>query len=58
MDNDQIEAIKCAYADLIGAMQAYRQGQSCLHSWDAHRQSIIDLENAFGFIEPVDFDEE
>ncbi len=46
-------AIKCAYADLIGAYQAMQQGDINAHDWKAHYLSICELEQTFGFIEPV-----
>ena len=44
-------AITCAFADLIGALQAYQQNDMHVHDWDAHRQSIIDLAECFDFID-------
>jgi hypothetical protein len=44
-------AIECAFADLIGAYQAYQQSDIHVHDWDAHRQSIIDLAECFDFID-------
>lgn len=51
MTEDQKQAIKCAHADLIGAIQAYNQDDILVHNWKAHKESIIDLENAFPFLE-------
>jgi len=58
VDRKQIAAIKCAYNDLVGAFQAYKDKQYCMHSWIAHKQTIEDLEDLFDFIEPVDMDKE
>jgi len=54
----QIQAIKCAYADLCGALQARNQHDIEVHDWKAHRESIIELQEAFDFIEPVNVDNE
>lgn len=53
MTEQQILAIKCAYADLVGALQARDQMDIEVHDWKSHYQTIIDLENTFDFIEPV-----
>ena len=54
MTDKQIQAIKCAYADLVGAAQAKEQMDIEVHDWRAHELSIQDLEENFDFIEPVD----
>lgn len=54
MTEEQIMAIKCAYADLVGALQARNQCDINVHDWDSHRETIIDLEARFPFIEPVE----
>jgi hypothetical protein len=46
-------AIRCAFADLIGAYQAHQQNDMHVHDWDAHRQSILDLAECFGFNEDL-----
>lgn len=43
----QISAIRCALADLSGALQAHQQGDSNIHDWEAHQLSIDDLIDAF-----------
>ena len=53
LTKEQILAIQCAYADLVGALQARNQGDPNAHDWDEHWYSIIDLENNFDFIEPA-----
>ncbi len=40
-------AIKCAYADLLGSLQAFEQMDSSSHDWDAHKLSLQDLEDQF-----------
>lgn len=48
-------AIRCAYADLVGAKQAHEQGDSNIHDWKGHQASIDELENAFPFVVPVSY---
>jgi|LakMenE01Jun11ns_1017448.scaffolds.fasta_scaffold9481519_2 hypothetical protein len=51
---EQIAAIRCAYADLIGARQAQEQMDFGAHDWKAHDLSIAELETEFPFVlEPV-----
>lgn len=50
MNDQQILAVKCALADLLGAQQAYEQADMHAHDWDAHQQSIEDLRAAFDFL--------
>lgn len=50
MNEQQITAIKCAFADLQGAIQAFQQMDMHAHDWDAHAMSIDDLINAFDFL--------
>ena len=49
----QITTIKCAYADLVGAYQAYKSLDIHSHEWNAHLQSISEMERDFDFIEPI-----
>ena len=51
MNDDQMLAIKCAYADLLGAYQAMEQCDIQGHDWKAHKQSMDDLLNNFKFLE-------
>ena len=46
MTPKQITAIQCAYTDLVGALQATK-GAYEDHNWEAHTESIYDLEEAF-----------
>lgn len=57
MNEAQILAVRCAYADLVGALQARNQMDIEVHDWKTHLQTIIDLENIFDFIEPVKINE-
>jgi len=50
LNQEQINAIRCAFADLIGALQAYEQGNSNIHDWESHKLTIEELESAFPFI--------
>lgn len=50
MTKDQIQAIKCAYADLKGALENYEAGTYADHDWDAHRLTIEELEDEFKFL--------
>ncbi len=52
LNEDQILAIKCAHADLVGALQAREALDMHVHDWKAHLRSIEELEDAFEFIEP------
>ena len=45
MNLKQEHAVQCAYLDLVGAHQCHLAQQQ--HDWDAHKQSIEDLEAAF-----------
>ena len=55
MNKEQKQAIKCAYADLVGALQAQKNCDVMSHDWDAHRLSIIEMEAAFPtVIEPAE----
>ncbi len=56
MNMEQILAVKCAYADLVGAYQCTADDDSIdvsSHDWESHLQTIQDLEKAFNFIEPI-----
>ena len=47
----QVEALKCAHADLVGVYQTIirdnNAGFDCGHDWKAHKLSIGELEDAF-----------
>lgn len=47
MTEAQISAIKCAYADLVGALQARDQMDVEVHDWEAHAISIQELGEQF-----------
>ena len=53
MTQDQIIAIKCAYADLVGVLQCFNQWEVTTHDWKSHLESIRDLEKQFPFVEPI-----
>jgi len=46
----QMLSLRCAYADLVGAQQAHEQGNSSIHDWKAHQQTIEELEQVFPFL--------
>jgi hypothetical protein len=46
----QKQAIKCAYADLRGALECYEKGAYSEHDWEAHRLTIQELEEEFYFL--------
>jgi hypothetical protein len=50
MNEKQINAIRCACADLIGALQARDQLDIEVHDWKSHQLSIDDLINNFDFL--------
>lgn len=43
----ELNAVRCALADLIGAYQAHQQNDMHAHDWKAHLQSIHELAEAF-----------
>ena len=57
MTKKQKIALRCAFADLIGAVQAYNQGDYHLHDWEAHfvpvLTSIEDLKQEFDFLDEI-----
>lgn len=53
MNDKQKTAIRCAFADLVGAVQAYKQGDYTLHDWEAHIASIEDLKREFDFLDEI-----
>jgi hypothetical protein len=53
MNDQQIQTIKCAYADLVGAYQAWQSLDIHAHDWKAHLLSIEEMERDFTFLEPV-----
>ena len=46
----QKTVIRCAYADLVGAMQAQELGDPHAHDWDAHQLSIDEMEAEFPLV--------
>jgi hypothetical protein len=57
MTEEQKNVIRCAYADLVGALQARNQLDIEVHDWKSHLLTIEELEEAFDFIEPVEIQE-
>ncbi len=55
MNAKQISAIRCAQADLIGALQSFEQMDIHAHDWRAHRLTIEELTEAFSdLLEPFE----
>jgi hypothetical protein len=57
MTDKQITAIKCAYLDLVGALEARNNMDIESHDWKAHLLSIQELEEEFKFIEPKEINQ-
>lgn len=53
MTPEQILAIRCAYADLKGSMEAKENNDIHSHDWKAHDLTIQELEEAFDFLNEV-----
>jgi hypothetical protein len=54
MTEKQLSAVRCALADLCGALQDYQQrGGDSFHDYRAHQQSIAELAEAFGLEDEV-----
>jgi hypothetical protein len=47
MTESQISAIRCAYADLVGALQSRGLLDLEVHDWEAHALSIQELAEQF-----------
>jgi len=56
LNQKQIQAIKFAHADLIGAVESYNLKEYEHHDWLAHLDTIRDLEKAFAFLEPCNLE--
>lgn len=48
MTEEQKTALRCAFADLCGSLQAYQQGDLYVHDWAAHRLTVYEIKQAFG----------
>ena len=46
--DELIQAATCALADLQGSLHAYEQMSIYDHDWEAHKQSIDELQDALG----------
>jgi hypothetical protein len=53
MTEKQLSAVRCALADLCGALQAFNQNDIHIHDWRAHQQSIAELAEAFDLEDEV-----
>lgn len=47
LSNEQALAIKCAYADLKGSLEAHEKGDRMAHDWKAHAETLQELAEAF-----------
>jgi len=47
LNEKQLHAIRCAYLDMVGALECVEQGDPQGHDWKAHALSIADLEEFF-----------
>lgn len=47
MNSDQIHAIRCALADLAGALEQHHSGDRLGHDWKSHACTIQDLYDNF-----------
>jgi uncharacterized protein YbaP (TraB family) len=57
MTEDQIATIKCAFADLQGAYQAYKQLDMHAHDWKAHMLTLEEMAEQFDFLDALEVDE-
>lgn len=53
MNEEQQIVIRCAFADLIGAVQAYKQGDYTAHNWKAHIHTIEEMKATFPFLDDI-----
>ena len=53
MTEEQKQVIRCAFADLCGAMQAYLQVDIHAHDWKAQWLTINEMAQAFDFLDPI-----
>lgn len=54
MNKAQETALRCAYADLLGALQAFQQLDIHAHDWKAHELTLQELAEAFPFLDADD----
>jgi hypothetical protein len=50
MTQEQQLAVRCACADLIGAMEAKNSGEMENHDWNAHYNTIKELIDVYPFL--------
>jgi hypothetical protein len=51
MTKKQQISIRCACADLLGAIQAHRQLDPFVHDWESHLLTIQELMETFPFLD-------
>lgn len=47
LNQKQVTALRCAHADLLGALQARNQLDMEVHDWKSHLLTLTELEEAF-----------
>jgi hypothetical protein len=50
MTSEQLDAVRCAFADLQGSLQAYQSGDIGSHDWKAHVLTLQEMVQAFPFL--------
>lgn len=53
MNDKEKTAIRCAFADLCGALQAMQQDDMHAHNWRAHRSTIAEMAECFDFLDEI-----
>jgi hypothetical protein len=54
LSESQLAIIKCAFLDLVGSYNAYTNNDMYYHSWDAHRETLSEMMDAFPFLKEMD----
>jgi hypothetical protein len=54
LSESQLATIKCAFLDLVGSYNAYTNNDMYYHSWDAHRETLSEMMDAFPFLKEMD----
>ncbi len=50
MSDKEMLVIRCAYADLVGALEAHEMMDSDMHDWKAHKLTIEEMKEVFPFV--------
>lgn len=51
MTDKEKTAIRCAFADLCGSLQAMQQGDMHIHDWREHKRTIAEMAECFDFVD-------